>query len=1104
MTALSATYLSVSVSAETAGSVCSDRDSGIGSCSPTSTGPACVPEHKSVQKFCSTEDYLYAMKEDLAEWLNCLYDQELDVDNFFDKLDNGVLLCEHACHVQMLAEEYRDDDTLSSASSDYLSDQVDNHQSSKNIPLRDLSNSSKKFTKIPDKGPVYRKNVKRQSFQARDNIANFIQWCKNLGIPDVVLFETEDLVARKNEKSVVLAVLEVARRGARFGMLVPCLIQLEQEIDAEIKGETLPVPQQSTSILIQDEQPQMQKITCDMKSLDEMVRELVSQCTCMPEQFPVVRLAEGKYMVGENKTLIFVRILRNHVMVRVGGGWDTLEHYLNKHDPCRCGAKGGRRVSVTSGQQQQRPHSSRTNPARQSLPAETRCTPIRELMSSPTSTPRSSPSLFSEHNSSIATVSSSRDPRDYKHVTSSASTPVTPTQIRRSSTTCTMTNREGLQSPAAIRHTGSGNTKQRSVSAVARPAASTTIGRQSPLTTDRGSNNSTNTSIPPVRRKLSLDNIPTRKDNMSERSTTTAERNRLQGLEGTLSSIRQQSEKLQKQLQEDFSDDSSICSVTSPVEQQSSTPMSKSLDFSRLHEARRVASPGLDTSNKRKNSSNLGRDTKLLASKRDSCMRRDSTDSKSFTYSLPRRSQTPNVTNSNPPTNPQDIQRRSMTPQATLASSRTRSQPTTPTMRRREQNAPTSRDVTKTSATESTQTARSKTPSNMTSTLKERLTKYKQETQGKSSRARRSSENPPYGQVQQHQSNLAASRRKYPSLNSLDRKDFEPNLDNIEDIGGDEELYSQMEKMFQEFKEKERAKAEQEIARQSLEVELERRMRETAIADDPCVNQKDTRETLRERLRNRRASTTETLRKNSTGTAQQENQLRRRTESTPAQNQQANTRTAPNTPITQRRSASAAPSWRNKINASDLMRRSASGRSSSVTRSKTPDPPSSRKDQELRICKCCHLLSECLKDSKTDSKPRKDDDSTRPPTRIPGPRTASMSSSKSLSEVRRASSLQSLASTDCESICSDDSSKDSITSFDNEVKNIYNKKSVVEDVTSRSPRSRRMSAPTGDCNNIMLSALVTNRSTIMKEAPRAMSPVKALRMKHSFDSSLDS
>lgn len=34
--------------------------------------------------------------------------------------------------------------------------------------------------------------------------------------------------------------------------------------------------------------------------------------------------------------LFLLQILRSHVMVRVGGGWDTLAHYLDKHDPCRC------------------------------------------------------------------------------------------------------------------------------------------------------------------------------------------------------------------------------------------------------------------------------------------------------------------------------------------------------------------------------------------------------------------------------------------------------------------------------------------------------------------------------------------------------------------------------------------------------------------------------------------------------------------------------------------------------------------------------------------------------------------------------------------------
>ncbi|KAK4296683.1 hypothetical protein Pmani_030840 [Petrolisthes manimaculis] len=60
----------------------------------------------------------------------------------------------------------------------------------------------------------------------------------------------------------------------------------------------------------------------------------------------MVKVSEGKYRIGDTRVLIFVRILRNHVMVRVGGGWDTLEHYLDKHDPCRC--RQGHRVAVGS------------------------------------------------------------------------------------------------------------------------------------------------------------------------------------------------------------------------------------------------------------------------------------------------------------------------------------------------------------------------------------------------------------------------------------------------------------------------------------------------------------------------------------------------------------------------------------------------------------------------------------------------------------------------------------------------------------------------------------------------------------------------------------
>ena len=33
--------------------------------------------------------------------------------------------------------------------------------------------------------------------------------------------------------------------------------------------------------------------------------------------------------------MVFVRVLRSHVMVRVGGGWETLAAYFSKMDPCR-------------------------------------------------------------------------------------------------------------------------------------------------------------------------------------------------------------------------------------------------------------------------------------------------------------------------------------------------------------------------------------------------------------------------------------------------------------------------------------------------------------------------------------------------------------------------------------------------------------------------------------------------------------------------------------------------------------------------------------------------------------------------------------------------
>lgn len=51
-------------------------------------------EARSYRPFKSSEEYLYAMREDLAEWLNMLYPElRINTNNFMDRLDTGVALC---------------------------------------------------------------------------------------------------------------------------------------------------------------------------------------------------------------------------------------------------------------------------------------------------------------------------------------------------------------------------------------------------------------------------------------------------------------------------------------------------------------------------------------------------------------------------------------------------------------------------------------------------------------------------------------------------------------------------------------------------------------------------------------------------------------------------------------------------------------------------------------------------------------------------------------------------------------------------------------------------------------------------------------------------
>ncbi|XP_060080037.1 growth arrest-specific protein 2-like isoform X4 [Ylistrum balloti] len=227
------------------------------------------------------EQSLGPLKEDLAEWLGKHLGMEVNADNFMDVLDNGVYLCQMAKIIQRKAHECVLDGSYTEPLPNYK--------------LRCKSNAPS------------------GSWFARDNTANFLSWCKAFGMADDQMFETEYLVSHTAEKSVVLCLLELARIGYKFGLEPPSLIKMEKEME-RMEEEELPPPR-----------PPPPK----PNSLDDEVKRIAFMCKCHDH---VKKLGEGKYLIFGK--VVQIRFLKNrHLMVRVGGGWDTLEHYLIHHNP---------------------------------------------------------------------------------------------------------------------------------------------------------------------------------------------------------------------------------------------------------------------------------------------------------------------------------------------------------------------------------------------------------------------------------------------------------------------------------------------------------------------------------------------------------------------------------------------------------------------------------------------------------------------------------------------------------------------------------------------------------------------------------------------------
>lgn len=172
---------------------------------------------QSVKRWEKENELLYAMMEDESEWLAKLFpDVVISPEFFFYALEDGSLLCRLANYIQEKAELY----------------------------------SRKQNVSVPGKKFRYHTMSKCSReiklFKSRENVQQFLTWCRSHGIPEAILFESNDVVEvddyREGCRGVIICLMEIVRRTSKFDLdELPQLIQMEREIDEdEAKGDAEP------------------------------------------------------------------------------------------------------------------------------------------------------------------------------------------------------------------------------------------------------------------------------------------------------------------------------------------------------------------------------------------------------------------------------------------------------------------------------------------------------------------------------------------------------------------------------------------------------------------------------------------------------------------------------------------------------------------------------------------------------------------------------------------------------------------------------------------------------------------------------------------------
>uniref|UniRef100_A0A0K0FXT7 Short stop (inferred by orthology to a D. melanogaster protein) n=1 Tax=Strongyloides venezuelensis TaxID=75913 RepID=A0A0K0FXT7_STRVS len=114
-------------------------------------------------------------------------------------------------------------------------------------------------------------------------------------------------------------------------------LEMEKVADIFDKGDGFIDAREFIRVLRID--PKKCKPKTDEERIDEEITRQAKRCTCA-QRFPIKHLGASKgtvsYGFGHNTSMKrMVRILQSTVMVRVGGGWEEIDSFLIKHDPCR-------------------------------------------------------------------------------------------------------------------------------------------------------------------------------------------------------------------------------------------------------------------------------------------------------------------------------------------------------------------------------------------------------------------------------------------------------------------------------------------------------------------------------------------------------------------------------------------------------------------------------------------------------------------------------------------------------------------------------------------------------------------------------------------------